>query len=72
MKVFTHAEVIAKVEYFIKQHGTASAACEAIDVYPYQMHLARRQGQVCPKIAAAIGIERGSFYVDSIDPKTQP
>lgn len=71
MKVFTHAEVVAKVKYFIKQHGTASAACEAIGVYPYQMHLATK-GKVCTKIAAAIGIERGSFYVDSIDPKTQP
>ena len=72
MKVFSHAEVIAKVEHFIKQHGTATAAAEAVGVYSPQMHIARKKGVVCPAIAAAIGIERGTFYVDSIDPKTQP
>lgn len=72
MKVFTRAEITAKVEHFIKQHGSAKAACEACDVFPYQMHIARRnKGAVCAKILAAIGVERTIVYVDSVDPTTQ-
>jgi hypothetical protein len=72
MKVFTRAQVTAKIEHFIKQHGNATAACEALGIFPYQMHIARRdKGSICPQILAAIGVQRSTFYVDEIDPATQ-
>ena len=72
MKIFTRAQITAKIEHFIKQHGTATAAGYACGVYPYQMHVARRnKGPISPKTLAAIGVEKATFYVDHIDPATQ-
>lgn len=70
LTVYTHEQVVARIEKFCDQYKFYTQAADAMGCTKSQLTVARLgQQPPCPAILKAIGIERVPLYASGVDDK---
>ena len=70
LTVYTHEQVVARIEKFCDRYKFYAEAARAMGCTKSQLTVARLgQQPPCPAILKAIGLERAPLYVSGLDEK---